>query len=228
MMLRLNYRHSRNGTPAQPPTTLGTTVGIQSLRANARPPGPQPRRFDMNAANSAQGTRWLAIPRHCISLRSTPEFNQTRSGYQQASDLPSNVADSSLGHSGNASPPGLQPGEFDIFPESTCPPEVNMAYPVQDLNLLSGPMPAPSMKHGLNPSISSHPVTQQHQWGTCGHFPMGDPSQNSFGAPPLFSPTGYANMVTLAHSMRQSQSPSTTGNGQSSSPAPGIQVVDGR
>jgi hypothetical protein len=33
-MLRLNYRYYRNGTSAQPPTTLGTSAGIQSPRAD--------------------------------------------------------------------------------------------------------------------------------------------------------------------------------------------------
>ena len=103
-----------------------------------------------------------------------------------------------------------------------------MAYPPQDFKFQSGPMPSPSMNHGLNPSIPSHSVTQQHQWGTGGNFPKGDLSQNHFGAPPLFGPAGYANPVALAHLMQQSQSSSTTGNSQSNFPAPGIQVVDGR
>jgi len=89
-------------------------------------------------------------------------------------------------------------------------------------------MPAPSMNRGLNPSIPSHSVTQQHQWGTGGHFSIGDLSQNNFEASPLFSPAGYTNMDALAHPMQEIQSPSTAGNGQSNFPAPGIQVVDGR
>jgi len=178
--------------------------------------------------NSAQGTHWPAVPRHCISLRSTPDFNQTRPGYQQASDLPSNVVDSNLGHSGNVGPSGLQPGGIDMFPDLSWLPEVNMAYAGQDFTFQHGPMSSPSMNHGLNLSIPSHPVTQQRQWSTGGHFPMGGISQNTFGAPPSFSPAGYKNLAALAHPMQRSQSSSTTGNGQSNFPAPGIQAVDGR
>jgi hypothetical protein len=175
-------------------------------------------------ANSAQGTLCLAVPRHCISLRSTPGFDQTGEGYQQDRDLPSNSVGTNLGHPGNAGQAGPQSGGSDMVPNFPWMLGPNMAYPSQDFNFQFDPIPS-------NPSIpftqQHQSFSQQHQWGTGYHNPMNNFSQNNFGAPPFLDTPRYTNTMALAHPAQQSQSSVTTRNGQSSLPAPGTLVVDG-
>lgn len=174
-----------------------------------------------------QGTLWLAVLCYFISLRSIPEFDQTRTSYQHTSDLSSVFDDPNLGHSGNAEPSGPQPGGPDMFPDFPWPIDANMAYPTQDFNFQINPIPPTSMNHESNSAIHSHTVPQQHQWGTGGHFPTVNLSRNDFGAPPLFGPAGYTNPVGLTDLLHQNQSLSTVRNGQRDFPASGTQVVDG-
>lgn len=178
-------------------------------------------------ANSMQGTIWLAVLCHFISLRSIPEFDQTRTGYQHTSDLSSIYDDPNLGHSGNAGPPGPQPGGHDMFPDFPWPLDANMTYPTQDFNFQMNPIPPTAVNHGSNPAILPHTVPQQHQWGTGGHFSPVNLSQNDFGATPLFGPAGYTNPIGLPDLMQQSRSSSTVRNGQSNFPESGTRAVDG-
>ena len=104
-----------------------------------------------------------------------------------------------------------------------------MAHQPQDSNFHIGTIQTLSTNHGPNPSISSHAVTQQYQLGSTEvHFQTSNPSQNYSRAPQLFSPASYVDPAGLADLMQQSRAPNAARNSQSSSPASGIRVVDGR
>jgi len=151
MILRLNYRHSRNGTPAQLPTTLGTSIGTQSPRAD----------------------------RPKLSLAGE---------YFQA--------------------PSTSLNGFQTNRDTMAIPFLSESEPI------------------VNNRVSI-PTTNTQAFQIRNAVPMGAPFGN-LGPLTLFGPAGYTNPVALTHLMQQSQSSSTTGNGQGNFPAPGIQVVDGR
>ena len=64
----LTYRHSRNGTPAQPPTTLVTSFGAQALRADCQTPA-DPTDADDDALNgSSSSGAPILLPLSCGGL----------------------------------------------------------------------------------------------------------------------------------------------------------------
>jgi len=134
--------------------------------------------------------------------------------------------DTNLGQFGNYELSGPPPGGTDIYLDPTRL-AANMANQPPGFNINLGTIPTPSVNHGFNPSISSHMVTHQHQWDTDIHFPTSNPSQNNFGAPPLFNPGIYANQADLADLVRQNQSSNAVNNSQSNIPPSGTRPVDG-
>ena len=63
----LTYRHSRNGTPAQPPTTLGTSFGAQSPRAQCQIPA-NPTDADYDALDGPSSSGAPTLPLSCGGL----------------------------------------------------------------------------------------------------------------------------------------------------------------
>jgi len=116
-------------------------------------------------------------------------FDQTETGYQHASDLPSISDDPIVEHFGNPGPSGPLPGVSGTCPDPIWSIEPNMAHQPQDSNFQISTIPTPSMSHESNPPISSRTISLQHQRGTGIHLPTSGRSQNNFGESPLLDPT---------------------------------------
>jgi len=132
--------------------------------------------------------------------------------------------DQNLGRFGNYEPSGPLPGGSDMYLDPTRL-AANMANRPPGLNSYIGTLPAPPMNYGSNPSISSHMVTNQHQWDDTGiRVPTCNPSQNNFGA---FNHEMYANLADLPDLVWQNQSSNDFENSQSNIPPSGTWLADG-